>query len=235
MDVTFSRFTNAQYATKQPLTIVSFNDCTVYNFINQNMAVPNPIKPALLDAGPSIGLTTTSESAVGDASILLENGSYSISGLPAANSFKGTYTFTGSGGPDVGAFTAQITLPGGGSSYTVSTLNHATSVTRSQGLTVTWTPPRNADPDLLFIQISGFSFVPNAPFGAEFACNVPLAAGRFTVPPAILLALPPQPGGAMPQAQLEIDLIVTKQFTAPGIDLGIINWAWPNPEPFSYQ
>jgi len=234
-DATFSRFTNTQYAAKQPFAPVSFNDCTVYNFINQNMATPNPIKPILLDAGPSIRLTTTSESAVGNASLPFQDGHYSNSSLPNPNSFKGTYTFAGSGGPDVLAFSASVTLPGGGMSYTSSTLNNVTSVTRSQGLTVTWTPPGNSDPDLLFIQISGFSFVPNFPFGGEFVCNVPLAARRFTIPPAVLLALPPQTSGATPQAQLEIDLIITKRFTAPGVDVGTIDWVMPSIELFSYQ
>jgi len=238
-DVTFSRFTNAQYAAKQPFASpVSLGDCTVFNFTNQNMAVPTPpaFKPVLLDAGPSISLTTTSESSVGNASMPFQDGGYSAPSLPAANSFKGTYTFTGSGGADIGAFSAQVTLPGGGSSYTTSTLNSVTSVTRSQGLTVTWTPPRNSDPSLLmYIQISGYAFTPNFPYGAEFVCNVPLASGRFTIPPAVLLALPPQESSASPRGELEIDLIITKQFTAPGVDVGTFNWVWPNPFTFSYQ
>lgn len=235
-DATFSRFTNSQYATKQPLgSSVSFGDCTVYNFINLNMAISNPIKPVFLDAGPSISLTTAGETSVGNATLPLQDGSYSVSGLPLPNSFKGTYTFTGSGGPDVQAFSAQITLPGGGSSYTSSTLNNVTSVTRSQGLTVVWTLPKNSDPDLMLIQISGYSFVPNAPYGAQFSCNVPLAAQRFTIPPAVLLALPPRPNGAPPQSALEIDLTIIKQFTAPGIDVGILDWVQPNTQEFLYQ
>ena len=231
LSVAFSRFTNAQYAAKQPLAIVSFDDCTVYNFTNQNMATPNPIRPIALDAGPSIQFT--SDTAAGNASVPLDNGSYSASGLPASGSFKGTYTFAGSGGADIGAFSAQIILPGGGMTYTLSTLNNVTSVSRSQGLTVIWTPPSKPDPDLMFIQISGWAFAPNFPYGAEFACNVPLAAGRFTIPPAVLLALPPQ--GASPQSILEIDLIVLKQFTAPGADVGTLSWVWPTILPFSYQ
>jgi hypothetical protein len=237
-DVAFSRFTNAQYATKQPLaSAISFGDCTVFNFTNQNMAVPNPLafRPVPLDAGPSISLTTTSESSVGNASMPFQDGGYSAPSLPAANSFKGTYTFTGTGGPDIGMFSTQLTLPGGGSSYTTSTLNNVTSVTRSQGLTVTWTLPKNSDADLMFIQISGYAFAPNFPYGADFVCNVPLAAGRFTIPPAVLLALPPQGGSATPLGELEIDLIITKQFTAPGVDVGTFNWVWPNPVTFSYQ
>lgn len=121
-------------------------------------------------------------------------------------------------------------------SYTTSTLNNVTSVTRSQGLTVTWTPPGNPDSDLIFIQISGYAFVPNAPYGAEFVCNVPLAARRFTIPPAVLLALPPQPSGpAAGQSFLEVDLIITKPFTAPGADVGTITWVGPSIEPFNYQ
>jgi hypothetical protein len=236
-DVTFSRFTNAQYAMKQPFASpVSLGDCTVLNFTNQNMAVPNPpaFRPVLLDAGPSISLATTSESSVGNTSMPFQDGDYSAPSLPAANSFKGTYTFTGSGGADIGAFSAQLTLPGGGSSYTTSTLNNVTSVTRSKGLTVTWTQPKNSDTDLMFIQISGYGFTPN-PYGAQFVCNVPLAAGRFTIPPAVLLALPPQESSASPRGELEIDLIITKPFTAPGADVGTFNWVWPNPFTFSYQ
>jgi len=39
----------------------------------------------------------------------------------------------------------------------------------------------------------------------------------------------------MPQAALEIDLIITKQFTAPGVDVGILNWVQSSIEEFSYQ
>ena len=120
-------------------------------------------------------------------------------------------------------------------SFTTSTLINVTSVSRSQGLTVVWTPPGNSDPDLLYIQISGYAFAPNFPYGAEFACNVPLSARRFTIPPAVLLALPPQTGGPAGQSFLEVDLVITKQFTAPGVDIGTLNWVWPSPEPFSYQ
>jgi hypothetical protein len=65
--------------------------------------------------------------------------------------------------------------------------------------------------------------------------NVPLAARQFTIPPAVLLALPPQPAGPPLQSFLEIDLIVTKQFAAPGMDFGVLNFVWPSTEPFSYQ
>jgi hypothetical protein len=216
-DVAFERYTNAQYAAKQPFGPASFGDCTVFNYRNTSMGLGNPIQPDPLDAGPSIKLTTPS----GNASLPFQNGAYSISGLPTGGSFKGTYTFTGSGGPDIGAFSSQITFPGGGSSFNWSTPNKALSVTRSQGLTITWTQPGSIDPDES-IQIYGFAFIPNAPFGAEFACNAPLAQGRFTIPPIVLLALPSQTSLATPQAQMEVDLVINKSFTAPA-DLGFIS------------
>ena len=199
----------------------------VYNFINVYMGLGNPIQPDPLNAGPSIRLTTPS----GNASLPFQDGAYSISGLPPGTSAKGTYAFTGSGGPDIGAFSAQITFPGGGSAFNPSI---PAGVTRSQGLTITWTQPGSIDPDE-FVQISGFAYVPNGPIGAEFVCNVPLAPGRFTIPPAVLLALPSQAGLNKPQAQLEVDIAIIKTFTAPGADVGTISWVFGNPQDFSYQ
>ena len=232
IDVFFARFTNAQYAVRQPGASVSFGDCTVFNFRNRNFGLGNPIQPVLVDAGPSIRYTTPS---LGNGSLPNEDGNYSRSGLMPAGSFQGTYTFTGSGGADVGGFSAQIAWPGGGGGFSFATPNNPSkTVNRSNGLTVTWTQPSSTDPSE-FIQISGFSFVPTNSYGAEFVCNVQLAAGRFTIPPAVLLALPAQPSGAPPQAVLEVDLIVRKAFTAPGADEGSITFVFGNPEPFSYQ
>jgi hypothetical protein len=99
---------------------------------------------------------------------------------------------------------------------------------------VTWSQPSNIDPNE-FIQISGLAYAENLPVGAEFYCNVPLAAGRFTIPPAVLLALPAQPSGTATQSLLEVDLVINKGFTAPGADLGTISFVLQSIEPFSYQ
>lgn len=242
-DAMFAQFTNSQFALKQPLTAVSFNDCTVLNFTNATFPttglptpiVPNPIKATALDAGPSIELTTPSGSGLGNQTLAFQNGSYGIDGLTGMGSLKGTYTFTGMGGADVGAFTAQITWPGGGGGFNFTTPGNAGSVTRANGLTVAWNQPSNTDPDE-FVQVYGFAFAPNLPFGAEYACNVPLSAQQFAIPPAVLLALPSQASlGAMPQAVLEVSLIITKPFSASGIDVGVIDFANENVVEFSYR
>lgn len=228
-DVFFERYTNIQYAVKQPLGEggVTFGDCTVFNYRNVNMGLGNPIQGVALDAGSSISLRTPN----GNTSLPFQVGAYSITGLPEAGSLKGDYTFGGSGGADIGAFSAQVTFAGGGGAFNWSA---PTGANRSQGLTLTWTKPGNSDP-AESIQISGFAFVPNLPYGAEFVCNALLAQGRFTIPPTVLLALPSQAGLAVPQAQLEVDLVIYKSFTAPGSDQGTMLWVLGNAQPFSYQ
>lgn len=230
-DVAFYRFTNAQYATKQPGGSPSFGNCIAYQVTGPNQAIANPIHPVGLDAGSSIRLTTPSGSGFGNQTLPFDNGGYSISGLMANGSLKGTYTFSGSGGADIGAFTAQVTWPGGGSGFAFSTPNNPTGVTRSQGLTVTWTQI-NSGNATQFIEISGLSNVSNAPVGGLFVCNVPISAGRFSIPPEVLLALPPQGSTA---AYLEIDVIIQQDFTAPGADLGGISFVFGSAEPYSYQ
>lgn len=234
-DATFAQFTNNQFALKQPGTAVSFNDCTVLDFTNATfpatalptLIVPNPIKATALDAGPSIQLTTPSGSGLGNQTLAFQNGSYGVDGLAGMGSFKGAYTFTGTGGADVGAFTAQVTWLGGGG-FNFTTPGNAGGVTRANGLTVAWNQPSNTDPDE-FVQVYGFAFVPNYLFGAEYVCNVALSAHQFAIPPAVLLALPSQASLAMPQAVLEVNLIIPKAFSAPGIDVGVINYDSENP------
>jgi uncharacterized protein (TIGR03437 family) len=229
----FKRFTNAQFAAVHPFTTVSFNDCTVYNYRDRSLGLGNPIQPVPLDAGPSISVSTPSGSGVGNLSIPFQNGAYTDTGLTSSGSLKGTYTFTAPGGADIGPFSVQIDSLGGGG-FRFSTPNNPTSVTRSQGLLLTWNQPNNTDPSE-FIQIYGFSFVFNYPFGAQFFCYVPLAAGQFTIPPAVLLALPVQPAGSTAQATLEVDLVISRPFTAPGADVSWANSVTATKEVFSYQ
>ncbi|HXP87332.1 MAG TPA: hypothetical protein VN841_21545 [Bryobacteraceae bacterium] len=234
-DATFVRFTSAQYAAKQPFGTVSLNDCTVYNVTNVHFGTPNPIRGILLNAGASINVSTPSASGFGNFSMPFQDGGYTVSGLTNVNgtSFRGSYTFSGSGGPDIGAFTAQVNFPGGASAFNYSTPNHAISVTRSGGLPLTWTQPNNTDPSE-FIQIYGFSFTPGSPWGAEFYCYAPLAAGRFTVPPAVLLALPATVSYSAPGI-LEFDLVLNQTFTAPGVDVGTVSFTLGSSQTFSYQ
>jgi uncharacterized protein (TIGR03437 family) len=122
-------------------------------------------------------------------------------------SIAGTYTFTGSGGKDVGSFKVALNVQA-----PLSLTNRAAlqTITRSQGATVTWSGGfPNGD-----VQVnSGVG----GPFGTlRFYCHAPSSAGQLTIPPSILLAMPP--GGGT--------LVVTN-YTAPqtvsasGLDVGL--------------
>jgi uncharacterized protein (TIGR03437 family) len=122
-------------------------------------------------------------------------------------SLAGTYTFAGSGGKDVGSFKVALNVQS-----PLNWTNKAAlqTITRSQGATITWSGGfPNGD-----VQVdSGVG----GPFGTvRFYCHAPSNAGQLTIPPSILLAMPPGPG----------KLIVTN-YTAPqtvsatGLDVGL--------------
>ncbi|HEY1218780.1 MAG: hypothetical protein ABSE42_06625 [Bryobacteraceae bacterium] len=100
--------------------------------------------------------------------------------IPASG---GTYIFNGSGGADVGAFTASVAF------LTPLVWTNASSdgtVTRASGVTTTWTGGASGT----YARISGSSASSNSLFSASFICDAPVSAETFTVPPAVLLSLP---------------------------------------------
>ncbi len=94
----------------------------------------------------------------------------------------GAYTFTGTGGSKVGAFTASMDSP-----FTFDWTNRdsITSVDRSQPLNITWTGATAG----AFVTIHGQSSI-SLGIGAAFNCWVDASLGSFTVPASILSALP---------------------------------------------
>jgi hypothetical protein len=98
----------------------------------------------------------------------------------------GTHTVSGTGGTDVPAFQVSKTLP----QFLVwSNKAQITNVSRAGGLTVTWTGGGAGE----VVHITGSSFAQlsaNSIVGAVFICQAPVAAGTFTVSPAVLQVLP---------------------------------------------
>jgi hypothetical protein len=125
----------------------------------------------------------------------------------------GTYSFTGTGGKDVGAFTASIPLP----AKFDWTNRPAVPVTidRSKPLTVTWA---NGYAGAL-VEITGQSQVSQG-IGAQFQCWADATAGSFTVPGAVMSAIPPTyMDGTTPQGSLSVlQFYMGPAFTAPGVD-----------------
>ena len=126
--------------------------------------------------GPNGSVTlTTYPQLPGDYIAQLASGFVPASG--------GTFTFTGTGGVDVGAFSAPVVFT------TPLVWTNASSdgtVTRGSGVTVNWS---GGGPGT-FVEITGDAVSSSAAFSASFVCDAPVSAGTFTVPPAVLLALP---------------------------------------------
>jgi uncharacterized protein (TIGR03437 family) len=176
-------------AAVQPF-FLTYNDppalgsCQIYNSLN-GMPSPPFVPVAGLDPGPQISVqgpngTKTMTGGGGTyRGTLSPNGSYLV---------PGTYTISAPGGADIPKFSAQVTIPT--MPVMTSPVPDAAipfTVTRSNGMTVTWTGGQANQ----MIQIEGFNATDNTfNIGADFLCSVPAAAGTFTVPPSVLMALP---------------------------------------------
>ena len=117
----------------------------------------------------------------------------------------GTFTFQGTGGPDIGPFTVTVSNP----SPLVWTNQAAiTSVNRSQDVTVTWS---GGIPGT-WVQIGGGSTTIGV--SGTFVCFAPVSAGQFTIPSYVLSASPAGSGGIS-----LINQSNNQPLTASGLDL----------------
>lgn len=162
--------------------------CIVYNTIP---ADPWPlITRTYLDAGPAIVSNGPSGTAVATKTTQLVGGiSYSAANLPNTYANAGNYTFTGSGGPDVGAFTGTLEVYP--DLVVLNNPDDFKTIHRTSSITVRW---NGGDPQTN-VQVSGTSYAvtsSGAPIGAPtvFLCLVPNTAGQFTVPASIFGQLP---------------------------------------------
>ncbi|HLG96985.1 MAG TPA: hypothetical protein VKX49_11795 [Bryobacteraceae bacterium] len=132
----------------------------------------------LIDGGPNVTIMgpngTMTVSAMGDHQTLSPTGAFLS---PAV------YTVTGSGGKDVGPFTASITIPA--TPTLISPTKNTLTATRTQGMTLTWTP--NGSGGQVEMVLSFYVDQNNA---STVVCTAPASAGTFTIPPYALFALP---------------------------------------------
>jgi hypothetical protein len=129
--------------------------------------------------------------------------------LPAGaiTSSGGTYVFSWTGGKDVAASTATVTLPNPLLNWTNEST--ASPVNRSQGAQVTWTGGAPGT----FVFISGSSS--SGGVSGSFTCYAPQSALQFTVPSYVLDTLPAGTGS------LSVENITQyTRFTATGLDYG---------------
>lgn len=178
--------------------------CLVYNNLNENQNVPF-LNFLALDAGAaatvkgpngSVNLPSNGKDATFDAS-----GSFLT---------PGSYTMTTPGGADVGPVSFNFTIPA--LPTLTSPVNNA-AVTRSAGLPVTWTGGSGT----LIIEIAA-PVDTTGNNGYVGVCFVDAAAKSFTVPPYILLALPPTPTNF--SSGFVLSSRVVNAFSASGLNGG---------------
>jgi uncharacterized protein (TIGR03437 family) len=132
--------------------------------------------------------------------------------LPAAaiTSSGGTFTFSWTGGANVGASTATVTLPNPLLNW--SNESAGATVARSQGVLVTWTGGSPGS----YVFISGNSSNSTTGANGSFTCYAPQSALQFMVPSYVTDTLPAGTG----TLGLE-NLTSYTRFTATGIDSGV--------------
>lgn len=221
-DASFVRYTPQTFAASQGgFQQPSLGACTVFVFRGEDPTPTDPAASEGLDAGPQIGVTgpvgakQLARRRTGFYDAQLGGGTPLPGGPPVQPDYlnPGAYTITGPGGTQVGAFTAPFNNP---APLTWTNRDATNSVNRSQGVTITWS---GGDP-ASFAYITGASFT-EAGVGASFVCTERVAAGRFTVPPAVLLALPPS-AGDVPGILLVGSSTNPTRFNASGLDAGYI-------------
>ena len=233
-------FTQLDSAQSQ-FNINTYGTCSVYTFTGESGTEPT-VTAVGLNAGASIAVNgpngtkqmTPLASEVGLYSAQLGGGVPGTPNVLPLYLSQGAYTITGPGGADVGSFTANLSVP---ESLVWTNQASTTTVTRSQGLPITWT---GADSGT--VQISGFSLTglsSTTPYGAGFVCTAKGSDHQFTVPSIVLLSLPPSDSVAdlpVPTGSLIVGSITPLQsFTASGIDKGFIAASTENEQSVTYQ
>lgn len=192
---------------------IPLNTCAVFGNLN-GPSDPPIAGLAPLDAGQAVTIKGPNGSANvpnnGDDAPLSANGNFVV---------PGAFTVTGTGGKDVGAFTATLTIP-----PSPTLLSPAPGpnlvITRSNGQAITW----NANGSTGSVDILLLSAIDNQfTIGAALFCRAPASAGSFAIPPYALLALP---AGTLTLLQIGSGLApfptANATFTANGLDVGLV-------------
>jgi len=163
-----------------------------------------------------------------NANILRQtNGGYVSAFIPPILG-AGSWTISGMGGADVGAFSATITLP---DNLTWTNAGNFSSVPTGTDLTIAWTGGNT--PSNPVVTVFGNSTIvngadPSKTRGKSFYCAAPASAGKFVVPAAVRAQLPSASSGEVAFGNLGITTGGFASFTAPltkgKLDGGVIDY-----------
>jgi uncharacterized protein (TIGR03437 family) len=147
------------------------------------------------------------------------SGTSTIGAAPLFLTGGGTFTFTGLGGPDVGAFQASVTSVPPFSWTNMSSINN---INRNASLDITWAGGGAGN----YVYITGYSSTSTS-LVTFFTCAAETSAGHFTIPRDILASMGPSANilGLGSVGQLYVyNYLPPVRFSAPGLDIGYINW-----------
>jgi uncharacterized protein (TIGR03437 family) len=197
------------------------------------MGNPSSLDPtiaAALDAGPQLTVTGGAGGATGTLTqelgatgpyVSVLGGVLNVSGVTMPPPFLdgGPFTISGTGGADVGKFSATVAL-----APAITWTNPPSTINRSSPLTLNWTGGSSSQT----VMILGGSTDQNSGASGGFLCIAPAGAHSFTVPVNALTTLVPTGGATSSSGPIGFLSLMpmnfgsTQNFTAPGLDLGII-------------
>ena len=215
----------------------------------QNDVLATPVPTTPLDAGAQLTLNGPNANNIAVprdtttkvyAKTLSTPSIPGIPGLPGGGGggsaviSAGTYTLTGTGGADIGAFSASVTVP---NPLNWTNKDSISAVSRSSNLTVNWTGGGSDVVEILGAsgtRVGGTDQNPIFDFGV-FICFANASAGSFTVSSSILSQLPATTGDISTGTSiglLGLELLGTGtngRFTAPltaggNIDFGMFTF-----------
>lgn len=231
-------FSKVTYTSTTPtgsqLDVNSYGSCSVSNYQQGTTPPGSGGTVTSLDAGPSI--TVAGPGTFGSKTLQKTTfGGSSFYGAQfdqtATTLVPGAYTFTGPGGADVGPFTANYTVP---PIFTWTDQSSITSVTRGNGVTVHWTGGNPSG----YVIITGLSTFNGGTAATtitvSFTCTARVSDQSFTVPPVVLLALPPS--GANIPGSLSVETFDYSLFgPPPGLDSAIVESFFTYGNSVTYQ
>lgn len=205
-DANFSKTTGATYSSSSG-TAYSIGSCYVTEVVQSSGT--STVTTTGLDAG-TISLTGPEGTYTLAEQAKLTGSYYDLLPANAIPTSGGAFTFTGSGGKDVGSFTATVNLPNPILQWTNQSA--AATINRTQGVTVKWT---GGGPGT-YVIITGQSVNDTTFAAGSFYCLAQQSALTFTVPSYVLLTLPAGTGALTLENAANF-----ATFTATGLDYGV--------------
>ncbi len=237
----FVRSDYTNYTPGPPLQTTTIGPCIVYTLtLPLTQPPPSGLVTTLLDAGPFINVNGPN----GAMQIPQKNSVYfqmvgggiaiptpfPIPGLPGVLPLyldPGSYEVdNGGGGADIGPFTATINVPSPGFLWTNADAD--VNVSLANGVDIQWT---GGDPNAM-VEIQGVSSTPTQ--AGSFTCIVP-NNGEFMVSSDVLAVMPSTPAGTTAGNTLTVSNTTFVNFTAPGLDMGILSYEAGNTRNVVYQ